>query len=129
MGADYDSPGLASAIYYNETVRIFTVQTNIGPQSRNWLMLGTIMMIALMLPDFALACQCAPKPPPCQAIGQSELVFIGTVIEIPTSEPFTVARIHVQRVYKGTLPSGVILSEEGKIEAGDTDQRRYPIKT
>jgi len=68
----------------------------------------------LLFPSHAHACECAPPPPPCQAIGQSELVFLGTVTDM-SAQPgnFVRAEMNVDRVYKGTLKSKVELFDDG----------------
>jgi hypothetical protein len=62
----------------------------------------------------ALACECAPPPPACQAIGQAELVFLGTVTELNAkSEAFKTAKMQVDRAYKGKLRETVELFDDG----------------
>jgi hypothetical protein len=62
----------------------------------------------------AYGCSCAAPPPPCQAIGYSGLVFLGTVTEIskPT-DAFKTARMDVDRAFKGNLAKTVELFDDG----------------
>lgn len=56
-----------------------------------------------------LACECAPPPPPCEAVGQVPLVFLGTVTEVDAKSTVTTARMHDDHAYKGTLKDSVAL--------------------
>ena len=40
----------------------------------------------LLVPSAASACSCMPSGPPCQALFQSDVVFVGTVKSIATDE-------------------------------------------
>lgn len=61
----------------------------------------------------ALGCSCAAPSPPCQAIGQSELVFLGTVTEINTQPGLKTARMNVDRAFKGALNKMIDLFDTG----------------
>jgi hypothetical protein len=50
-----------------------------------------------------------PPPPPCQAVGESELVFFGTVMIAQPSN----RRMDVDRSFKGDLPQSVELFDSG----------------
>jgi len=69
----------------------------------------------------ALACSCAVPPPPCEAIGRSQLVFLGTVTEINTQpgSSFKTARMTVDRLFKGTRKTAVDLFDDGMCDAPD----------
>lgn len=69
---------------------------------------------ALIFAPQADACECAPKPPPCQAIGMAELVFLGTVTEVSSKDgSVRDARMHIDRVFKGKLEADVDLFDDG----------------
>lgn len=63
------------------------------------------LLSALVSADVALACSCAPQPPPQEAMRHSAAVFTGTVLEITDSgtNPGSTrqVRIRVERVWKG----------------------------
>src|SRR5437762_1175788 len=62
----------------------------------------------------ALGCSCVAPPPPCQAVGQSQLVFLGTVTEMNIQPgSFKTARMVVDRAFKGTLTKMVDLFDDG----------------
>jgi hypothetical protein len=74
------------------------------------LTIGMITMFAL--PDAAIACSCREAPPACQEIGESELIFVGTVIDRVSEDSRTRFRMKVDRAYKGTLKPEVDLYAE-----------------
>ena len=76
------------------------------------MLLAAVIGTALFSPA-ARACSCAPTPPPCEAVGRAQLVFIGTVIEIKIGRPFKLARMKVDRTFKGTLPAEIELYDDG----------------
>lgn len=62
----------------------------------------------------AIACECIPPPPPCEAVGRSEFVFLGTVTAM--TEPagsFKTASMHVDKAFKGELNTTVNLFDDG----------------
>jgi hypothetical protein len=68
----------------------------------------------------AFGCSCVPPPPPCEAVGRSELVFVGTVTEAEARRrPFKTARMSVGRVFKGTLDKTVELFDDGMCDGPD----------
>ena len=67
----------------------------------------------LSAPLCARACSCAAPPPPCEAIGHSQLVFLGTVIELRAEQFSKKAKMQVDRAFKGNLPPEVDLYDDG----------------
>src|ERR1700680_2051978 len=68
----------------------------------------------------ALGCSCAAPPPPCQAVGQSQLVFLGTVTEIGAQpDSFKTARMNVDRAFKGDLKKTIELFDDGMCDGPD----------
>lgn len=66
------------------------------------------------VPFRCIACSCATPPPPCEAIGLSELVFLGTVTDVTEpSYSFKLAKMHIDRVFKGKLADAVELFDDG----------------
>jgi hypothetical protein len=79
----------------------------------------------------ALGCSCVEPPPPCQAVGQTQLVFLGTVTQV-NAEPgaFKTAQMHVDRLYRGQIKETIELFDDGMcdgplLEAG----RQYLMYT
>ncbi len=78
----------------------------------NWSLHPSALLIVLCLK--ALACDCMPPPAACEAVGQSQFVFLGTVTELGVpSNGFKVARMHLDRAYKGKLKDTVELFDDG----------------
>jgi hypothetical protein len=68
----------------------------------------------------AIACDCAPPPPACEAVGRSELVFLGTVTAV--TEPagsFKTASMNVDKAFKGQLNTTVDLFDNGMCNGPD----------
>ena len=62
----------------------------------------------------AFGCSCAPPPPACQAVGQTQFVFLGTVTAVDTpSAGFKTARMHIDHAFKGSLKETVELFDDG----------------
>ena len=61
------------------------------------------------------ACECGPKPPPCQAYWQSPMIFLGTVTqELPSSEArISRFRMRIDRAFKGVSEKELILFDDG----------------
>ncbi len=75
--------------------------------------LSMLPVILLMTSEPARACSCGTPPPPCKAVGQSTLVFLGTVVAADAERPFKHARMRIDRKFKGALPSEVELYDDG----------------
>ncbi|HZU26634.1 MAG TPA: carboxypeptidase regulatory-like domain-containing protein [Bryobacteraceae bacterium] len=63
----------------------------------------------------ALACECGPLPPPCEAYGKSDIVFIGAITEALETGRWGVtrARMSIDHAYKGLSGKEVILFDDG----------------
>src|SRR5277367_5170640 len=72
--------------------------------------IGNVVLFAFSQP--AQGCECAPPPPPCEAIGQSPLVFLGSVLAVDGGG-FRTARMRVDQTFKGALPAEVELFDDG----------------
>src|SRR5688572_9144286 len=65
-----------------------------------------------LFPKSADACKCAPKGPPCEAIGQADAVFVGRVLSID-SRPDTyehLVRLSVTEGFRGFQLSQVTVT-------------------
>ena len=62
--------------------------------------------------DRASACSCFAEPSPCAAYDAAEAAFAGRVIEVRREGPLQVARLEVERVWKGTVDRVVTLGGE-----------------
>lgn len=84
-----------------------------------------------IFPARALGCSCAAPPPPCQAVGQSQLVFLGTVTEIKNQPgSFKTARMNVDRAFKGALKRAIDLYDDGMCDGPDLQiGRQYLMYT
>ena len=93
--------------------------------------LPSVAIAVCLLSTKVLACECAPPPPPCQAIGQSQLVFLGTVTEIEAqSRPFKTARMTIDRAFKGDLNKTIELFDTGMCDGPDLQLgRQYLMYT
>ena len=75
--------------------------------------LVALLVAALNLtvwPGNALACECAPSPPPCVEYSTVPIIFLGTVIETIGEGLF---RMRVDKAYKGISEETVILHDDG----------------
>lgn len=78
------------------------------------------IQLSIVLPRMS-ACECGPKPPPCQAYWQSPMVFLGTVTEgIAISDGRIVrARMRIDRAYKGVAEQELVLFDDGMCDGPD----------
>src|SRR5579872_6583901 len=78
-----------------------------------------------------LACSCAPPPPPCEAVGQAQLVFLGTVMEVHAeSGGLKTARMRIDAAYKGALRDSIELFDNGMCDGPDLQVgRQYLMYT
>src|SRR3954452_866080 len=60
-----------------------------------------------------IACECAPPPPPCAAYTETELIFLGTVTELGKGQEAGVARMRIDKTYKGVAKRTVNLLDDG----------------
>lgn len=84
-----------------------------GLTLNNLLATSTILIASVLSPSLAHACSCAALRPPCQAVGESGLVFIGTVSEVTTEGILKVARMKIDRTFKSTLNAEEELFDDG----------------
>ena len=63
-----------------------------------------------ILPESAVACECAPAGPPCAEYSATQIVFLGTVTEVIQPRLF---RMRVDKAYKGVSTETVILYDSG----------------
>ncbi len=61
----------------------------------------TLMLVALLGADAALACSCGPLPEPRQARDQADAVFTGTVLGITQEGNRRLVRLRVEESWKG----------------------------
>lgn len=47
------------------------------------------LVSAVLVPEYARACSCAEAPPPCEAYWAADAVFVGTVVQVGTTEEDT----------------------------------------
>src|SRR5690348_9623013 len=68
----------------------------------------------------ALACSCAAPPPPCEAVGHSDLVFVGTVTGVNTQPGrFKTAQMNIDETFKGALNKTIELFDDGMCDGPD----------
>ena len=80
------------------------------------LTIGSVLLLGFS--QFAQGCECAQPPPPCQAVGQSPLVFLGSVLTV-SGRQFKTAKMRVDQSFKETLPSEVELFDDGMCDGPD----------
>ena len=100
-------------------------------ERRQLQVLTTSLIAVLLYTARVLACSCTPPPPACQAVGQSQLVFLGTVTEINAqSGGFKTARMNIDRAYKGALQETLDLFDDGMCDGPNlTVGRQYLMYT
>lgn len=69
----------------------------------------------------AIACECAPPPPPCEAYWQTPAVFLGTVTEALATKDGRVvrARMRIDHAFKGVSEKTVVLYDDGMCDGPD----------
>jgi len=73
------------------------------------------------------ACSCAPEPPPCVAYGESPMIFLGTVTQIPQ---LRLAQMRIDRAYKGVTAKTVVLWDSGMCDGPSLKVgEQYPMYT
>src|SRR5947209_95494 len=95
------------------------------------LILASVFLLSVFFTYNIQACSCAPAPPPCEAIGWSELVFLGTVTEVSQKTgDFKRVQMHIDHVYKGTLKEMIELFDNGMCDGPDLEiGRQYLMYT
>jgi hypothetical protein len=70
-----------------------------------------------------MACSCPPTPPPCQAYGQSPMVFLGTITDALATRDGRVvrARMRVDRDYKGTSEGTLVVFDDGPCDGPELE--------
>jgi hypothetical protein len=85
----------------------------LGALERTFLLGAALLGISFPITQ-SFACECVPPPPPCEAVGQTPLVFLGTVTQVEEKSPgFKAASMHVDHSYKGDLKDTVELFDDG----------------
>jgi Carboxypeptidase regulatory-like domain len=87
-----------------------------GPVGLIVLVASLVAALNLMIwPDNALACECAPPPPPCAEYSATPIIFLGTVTEAIQTENGWVrlARMRIDKAYKGISEETVLLYDSG----------------
>jgi hypothetical protein len=76
--------------------------------------LSQVLFAVSFLSAKAFACSCVAPPPPCQVIGQTPVVFLGTVTEVNTAQDGTQpsARMNIDRAFKGDLKNTVEVADD-----------------
>src|SRR5579859_6358465 len=75
-----------------------------------------MIVVAIHLCDVLptlIGCKCAPPPPPCAAYTETELIFLGTVTELGEGHEAGVARMRIDKPYKGLFKKTVNLFDDG----------------
>jgi hypothetical protein len=65
-----------------------------------------------VLPSLA-GCECAQPPPPCAAYAGTDLIFLGTVTELGKGQQSGIARMRIDKAYKGVKEKTVNLFDDG----------------
>jgi hypothetical protein len=77
-------------------------------------------IIAFAFSYRVLACECAPPPPVCEAVGHSDLIFTGTVKRVSGRDgQFKTAEMTVDAAFKGPLNKTIELFDDGMCDGPD----------
>jgi hypothetical protein len=103
----------------NRSVRCILVRVKVRTRIALSLVFAVLGLVTSM--RLASGCECAASPPACEAVGGSDLVFLGTVTAVhqSTTESFKTAVMTVDRSFKGELNKTIELFDTGMCDGPD----------